>query len=175
VSEDQQANASMPADTGGPVVAATPVRTAFSLCLPMLGVLLLAAALLAAAAGAVRWLLVDERGSNWLLKQLPMVQVQGFQGALLGDSWRAQKLRVQWAGGQQWVLIEDLKAEGLAWRWRPTEHAWLGLQVQNLQAAKLTLATGPAGPRPIVLPFRWRKRALRSFSWMSWNRGMWWK
>jgi translocation and assembly module TamB len=133
-------------------VAATPVRTAFSLCLPMLGVLLLAAALLAAAAGAVRWLLVDERGSNWLLKQLPMVQVQGFQGALLGDSWRAQKLRVQWAGGQQWVLIEDLKAEGLAWRWRPTEHAWLGLQVQNLQAAKLTLATGPAGPRPIVLP-----------------------
>ncbi len=131
---------------------ARPVRTGLSLLVPLLAVVSLLLVLLALLAGGARWLLVTEAGTAWLLQRLPMVQVQGFQGALLGERWRADSLRVQWAGGQQWLLIEGLVADGLRWQWRPHGHAWVALQADLLQARKLHLHTGPPSKEPPRLP-----------------------
>ena len=135
-----------------PQAAATPVRTGLGLLWPLLAVLLTGLLLLGGAAAALRWMLVTADGSLWLLSHAPMVRVEGFKGALLGDTWKAARVRVNWAGGQDWLLIEDLQADGMNWLWRPDEASYLGLKVQRLSVGKLTLHTGPAGKRPVELP-----------------------
>jgi translocation and assembly module TamB len=131
---------------------ALPLRTTLRLLLPLASIMALLLLVLGLLGGAVRWLLATEAGSAWLLPRLPQVEVQGFRGALLGERWQADRVRVQWAGGQAWLLIEGLKGEGLKWTWRPDDHAWVGLAVQSLAMRKITLHLGPAGPRPITLP-----------------------
>jgi translocation and assembly module TamB len=145
-------NNPQPAPPTASAAAATPVRTGLGLLRPLLGVLLLGLLLLGGAAVALRWMLVTADGSLWLLQHAPMVRVQGFSGALLGDRWQAKSLRVEWGGGQQWLLIEDLQAEGLNWLWRPDEASYLGLKARQVTARKLTLHTGPAGKSPVELP-----------------------
>ena len=135
-----------------PVAPAAPIRTALALLKPVLVVLLLLALALGGASALVHWLLVAESGSRWLLLHLPLVQTQGFKGALLGDRWQADRLRVEWDGGRRWVLIEGLQADGLRWQWRPYDPAWVGLDVKTLSVRKLTVNSGPAGPRPIPMP-----------------------
>ncbi len=135
-----------------------PLRTLLMLLVPLLAIVSLLLLLVGLAAAGVRWLLATEEGSAWLLQRLPMVQVQGFQGALLGERWRARSLRVQWGdaagGGPQWVLIEDLAADGLRWQFRPHDKAWLALQAESLAARKLTLhlAAGAPAQEPPKLP-----------------------
>jgi translocation and assembly module TamB len=108
--------------------------------------------LLVGAAVTLRWMLVTADGSLWLLSHAPMVRVEGFRGALLGDTWTAERVEVKWTGGKQWLLIEALQADGINWLWRPDEASYLGLKVQRLSARKLTLHTGPPGKRPVELP-----------------------
>ncbi len=129
-----------------------PVRTGLSLLLPLLSIVGLLLLLLGILAGGARWLLATETGSWWLLQRLPMVQLKGFQGALIGDRWRADSLRVEWAGGQQWLLIEGLAADGLRWQWRPNAYAWVAVKADLLTARKLTLHTGPPSKEPPKLP-----------------------
>lgn len=86
---------------------------------------------------AANWLLRDARGGAWLLSQLPQVQVQGWDGALLGPQWRARLVRVSWRGGRQGFSAEDLRVNGLSWQWRPTPQAWLGLHVAQLSARRI--------------------------------------
>ncbi len=131
-----------------------PVSLASSLALlkPLLAIMAL---LLLMAAGLVaggRWLLLNEDGARWLVSHLPGVQVTGWRGALLGSEWRADRLRVQWDRGEQWVDIEALHVQGVALVLRPHAQAWLALAAERLQAARVTLDTGPRGPRPIVMP-----------------------
>ncbi len=138
-----------------PHASAQPVRTGLGLCMPLLAVAVLLLLLLGALAGSLRWVLATEPGTAWLLQQLGgTVQAQGWRGALLGSRWEAERLRVQWDGGRQSVLIEDLQAEGLQWQWRPQPHAWLGLRVGSLAARSITLDTGAkqAGSAPPTLP-----------------------
>ncbi len=134
---------------------ATPVRTGLSLLAPLLSIVALLLLLVLGTAGGMRWLLATETGTAWLLRQLPAVEVRGFSGALVGPSWRAESLRLPWAGGTQWLLIEGLAAEGVQWQWRPHANAWLGLRATAVSARKITVHTGPPGaaaPRPLVLP-----------------------
>ena len=131
---------------------AAPLRAGLGLLLPLLfivGLLLLVAG---GTFGGARWLLATETGTLWLLARLPMVQVQGLHGALLGERWQADSLRVSWDGGKQWLLLEKLDADGLRFAWRPNEHAWLGLAAERVVASKLTVHTGPSKPGPLVLP-----------------------
>ena len=132
--------------------AATPLRTGLRLLLPLLCIVALLLLLLGAGVGGVRWLLFTENGTAWLLQRVPTVQVKGFSGALLGPAWRAESVRVKWAGGQQWLLLEGLVGDGLRWTWRPNAHAWVGLEVQALKVQKLSVQTGPAQPGPLQLP-----------------------
>jgi translocation and assembly module TamB len=72
--------------------------------------------------------------------------VQGFQGALLGERWQAERLQVRWDGGRQGLVLEGLRADGLQFSWRPHGQAWLGIQAEHLSAQQLSLDTGPASP-----------------------------
>lgn len=129
-----------------------PARTVLSLLVPLLAIVSLLLLLAGAVAGGAAWLLTTEGGTQWLLQRLPGVQVKNFQGALLGSRWRADSLRVEWAGGTQWVLVEKLAADGLQWQLLPHEHAWIALQLQTLSAAKVTVHPGPPSKEPSPLP-----------------------
>ena len=128
------------------------VRTFLSLLMPLLAIVCLLLLLLGLLAGGARWLLGTEAGTAWLLQQLPMVQMKNFRGALLGDQWRADSLRVEWAGGQQWVLLEGLTADKLRWQWRPHAYAWVALQADSLTVRKITVHTGPTSKDKPILP-----------------------
>ncbi|MBK6471913.1 MAG: translocation/assembly module TamB domain-containing protein [Betaproteobacteria bacterium] len=145
-----------PAPPPAPLLApATPVRTGLSLLVPLLSVVSLILLIVLGTAGGMRWLLVTDAGTAWLLRQLPALEMRGFTGALVGPSWRAESLRLPWAGGTQWLLVEGLQAEGVQWQWRPHGHAWLGLRATAVSARRITVHTGPPGPpvpRPLALP-----------------------
>jgi translocation and assembly module TamB len=130
----------------------SPLRTGLGLLLPLFCIVALLLLVLGGAAGTARWLLATEEGTLWLLARLPMVKAEGVKGAFLGDRWHADRLRVHWDGGRQWLLLEGVDAEGLRWAWRPSEHAWLGIEAERVVARKLTLNTGPSTPGPVVLP-----------------------
>jgi translocation and assembly module TamB len=107
-------------------------------------------ALLAVLAGTTRALLQSDAGTRWLLARTPQVEAAGFSGALLGENWRAERLR--WSNGTQSVTVEGLAAEGLRWTWRPHGQAWLGLEIRQLRARKLTVISGPSGTQPLQPP-----------------------
>ena len=130
----------------------TPLRTVLSLLWPLAGMLSLLALTLGALAGLGTWLLTTEAGSQWLVPRLPLVQVQGFRGALLGSQWRADRVRVTWAGGKASLTLEGLRADGLSWHWRPHPSAWLGVDVRQFAARKATVVSGPPGQRPLAVP-----------------------
>jgi len=128
-------------------------------------VLLAGVASVVALVLAARWVLLTEEGTAWVLARLPTVtEARGVQGALLGPSWRIERLRVQWDGGRQWLVLHELASDGMAWTWRPREPAgpgtqgpaadslWLGLHIDQLKVRRLEVETGPPGPRPIPLP-----------------------
>ncbi len=140
------------ASTPAALPPATPVRTGLSLLWPVAGILTLLALALGTLAGLGTWLLTTEAGSQWLVPRLPLVQVQGFRGALLGSQWRADRVRVTWAGGDASLTIEGLRADGLSWQWRPRTGAWLGVEVRQFAARKATLVSGPPGKEPTQLP-----------------------
>ena len=76
-------------------------------------VLLVLILVLASVGGTLRWMVVNEAGTRWLLTHLPWVETRGFEGALFGDHWRADRVVLTWAGGKQSVTLEGLVAEGL--------------------------------------------------------------
>ncbi len=128
------------------------LASSLALLKPLLAVVALLLLMWAGVVSSGRWLLQNEEGARWLLGHLPGVQVTGWRGAWLDSQWSAQSLRVQWDNGRQWVLIEDLRLTGVAPVLRPHPQAWLALVADTLQAARVTVETGPRGPRPIPLP-----------------------
>ncbi|MBX3602748.1 MAG: translocation/assembly module TamB domain-containing protein [Rubrivivax sp.] len=130
-----------------------PLRAAWELLWPLAGVLLMGLVVLALLAAGAGWLMLGENGSRWLLQRLPGVEVQGFRGALLGSAFAADRVQLRWDRGRSSLLIEELRADGLHWRWRPDEHAWVGLAAERLAArrAELQLAADDAAP-PAAAP-----------------------
>jgi translocation and assembly module TamB len=131
---------------------AAPVRAGLGLLWPLAWVALAAGLVVLAGWLALRWLLFDEAGARWLLERAPMVQVRGWQGALLSGRWQAERLRVQWDGGKAWIVIDSLDAQDMRWSWRPEGTLWLALEIGRLQARRVELETGPPAPRPLPLP-----------------------
>ncbi len=148
------------------------LRSGLSLLLP-LGLVLACLLLVAAGATALlRWMLLDDAGSAWLLQRVPGVQVQGFKGALLGQRWQADRLELRWDGGRQSLTLHGLDARGLRWQWRPDEHGWAALDVQQLSVQRLALRTVPAAaaarpmPASVALPLRVRV-AQAELGWLA--------
>ena len=129
-----------------------PLRTSLSLLLPLAVVVAFLLLVAGGFTGVARWFLFDEAGTQWLLQRLPLVQVKGFQGTLLGDSWKAERVELTWNLGQESVTIEGLATSGMRWTWRPDDNALAALHIEQLSARKITVRTGKPGPRPIPLP-----------------------
>ncbi|CAD5372257.1 conserved hypothetical protein [Rubrivivax sp. A210] len=126
------------------------------LCLQLLSMPALVLLLLALVAGAgyagARWLLASDEGARWLLAHQPWVEARGFEGSLLGGQWRAERLVVRWAGGQQSATLEGLDAGGMAWQWRPPGQGWVGLGIEQLTVKRIVVDTGPSNDLPLVAP-----------------------
>ncbi len=134
------------------LAAPAPLATSVSLLLPLAIVVVFLLFVGGGAAALARWWLFDAAGSLWLVQRLPLVQVQGFQGALLGESWLAERVELRWGKDEESVTIEGLASSGMRWTWKPNEHALLGLDIGQIGARKVTVHTGKPGPRPIPLP-----------------------
>ena len=132
--------------------APAPLRTSLSLLLPLAVVVAFLLLVVGGFTGVTRWFLFDEAGTQWLLKRLPLVQVKGFQGALLGTTWKAERVELTWNQGQESVTLEGLDSSGMRWTWRPDEHALAALHIDSFSVRKITVHTGKPGPRPIPLP-----------------------
>ena len=131
---------------------ARPWLTALGMATPLAWVAGCALLLLVLLAGALHVLLQREAGTRWLLQQLPGVTAQGWQGALLSGRWQAERVVVTWDQGRASAELTGVQLDGLRWRWRPGPEAWVGLVLAGLQVQSVQGKTGPAGPRPIVLP-----------------------
>jgi translocation and assembly module TamB len=129
-----------------------PLKATLSLLLPLAVVMAFVLVVVGAATAVVRWWLLDEAGSAWLVQRLPLVQVRGWQGALLGERWHADELRVSWAGDAQWLQVDGLDSEGMRWTWRPHDDAWVGLTITRITARKVTVHTAPGSGQPIAEP-----------------------
>ena len=135
-----------------PHATPTPLWTSLSLLLP-LGMVIACLLLLAGGVTAlVRWWLLEETGSQWLVHRLPLVQVEGFRGALAGPTWQADRVQFKWNQGRASLTIEGLSASGVQWTLQPHDRAWAGLVIDQLSARKVMVQTGPRGPRPIPAP-----------------------
>jgi len=129
-----------------------PLAAALRLLLPFGVMSLLVVLMVGTLALGTRWLLASENGTRWLLGLLPGVQVQGLSGALLDPRLRAERLHVSWNQGRSWAAVEGLDVQGIDWRWRPEPALWLGLSIDKVHALRVTVETGPRGPRPIPEP-----------------------
>ena len=134
-----------------PHKAAAPLVTSLGLLLPLAVVIAFLLLVAGTAAAVLRWWAFDEAGSAWLVARLPVVEVKGFQGALLGERWQAERVRVPW-GADQWVLIEGLDSRGMRWTWKPHADAWVGLDIDSASARKVTVHTGKPGGEPPKAP-----------------------
>jgi translocation and assembly module TamB len=131
--------------------AAAPLVTSLGLLLPLAVVVAFLLLVAGTAAAVLRWWAFDEAGSAWLVARLPVVEIKGFQGALLGDRWQAERVRVPW-GDDKYVLIEGLDSRGMRWAWRPHADAWVGLDIDSASARKVTVHTGKPGTQPPTAP-----------------------
>ncbi len=132
--------------------AARPWLTAASFGVPLAWVLGLALLVVGSVAVTLHGLLQREAGARWLLQQVPGLSVEGWQGPLVGERWRAERVRIEWNQGRASLELRQLEAGTLRWRWRPSPEAWLGLTIDDLTVAEVVVQTGPPGARPIPLP-----------------------
>ncbi|MFG6465687.1 translocation/assembly module TamB domain-containing protein [Roseateles sp. BYS87W] len=95
----------------------------------------------------VAWLLQRPAGTEWLLGQLPGVEVQAPQGSLLGE-FRAERVRLHWAGG-------DVELQGLQWQGLGFGASGWGaereLRADNVHVQTLRIRTQPSSA-PLAAP-----------------------
>ena len=129
-----------------------------------LAIVMAIALALAALATGGWWSLRSERGSAWLLSQLPGLQVDGARGRLLGD-FDAQRVVVQLPGGGTLTLT------GIGWRGLQVERGaaplWGRIVIDSLEIARVDLVLTPTGPSEplkapadLRLPIEFELRAL---------------
>jgi len=128
------------------------LRDVLRLLKPPAAVAALLALVLAVLVGGAVWMVRSQPGALWLLKRIPGLEVTGWQGELLGERVQFERLRIEWAGGQQWLVIEGLDARGLRWRWRPDGGAWVALEAEAMSARRVELHNGPPSGKPMTLP-----------------------
>jgi translocation and assembly module TamB len=140
----------------GPVDArhehAHPWRATFTLLLPALWSFIALILALATLAGAAVALLRGERGTAWLLTNLPGVEARGVTGALLGERFGVEHLSFSVRPGLERLTLEGVQAEGMRWTWRPPARGWVGVQVAKLSARRVVILTGTGSGEAPVLP-----------------------
>ncbi len=108
--------------------------------------------LVAAAVGLAVWLLRSEAGTAQLLARLPIVEVTAPHGALLGDRFGAERVRLTWAGGAGSVVIDGLELQGMSWRAVVAPGVLASLRAESMQARRVQVVSGPASSEPLAVP-----------------------
>jgi translocation and assembly module TamB len=109
--------------------------------------------LIGTTACALWWGLATQPGSEWLLNQVPGLQVQALQGSLIGDL-SAKQLSYTLPGSSDRLLIDDLQWRGLTLAWNASPGLWADLKLQSLRAKRVQLQLAPskeASPPPTDL------------------------
>lgn len=120
-----------------------------------LGVLALLAALTGGIVGGLYWAAGTPGGTTWLLARLALagvqVDVQGLQGALLGDL-QAQQITV--TVGRTRVVVDRPAWRALSVQRSASPRTWARVQVQSLQADRVTITVAPGADdgQPATLP-----------------------
>ena len=100
------------------------------------------------------WLLKQEAGSAWLLRQLPGLQVDSPRGSLLGN-FAARRVVLALPGSKDRITIDGLRWQGLTLAWSESYRLWARLHFDRLHAdvvdVSLTPSTEAAKP-PTGLP-----------------------
>lgn len=96
--------------------------------------------LLALVALALGLVLGTQAGSGWALKQVPGLEVTGFQGRL-GGGWQAERLLWADAGNRVEVLAPHMA-------WSPGCLLGARLCIERLQAERVDMGFAPAEPAP---------------------------
>ncbi|HRI19101.1 MAG TPA: hypothetical protein PL196_11305, partial [Burkholderiaceae bacterium] len=86
----------------------------------------------------IAWLATTASGAAWLVARIPGLTVTAPQGSLLGD-FAADRVIVVLAGGDDRVVIDGLRWEGLALRRAQAAPAWLRVEARALRAARIDL------------------------------------
>ncbi len=87
----------------------------------------------------------SEAGSRWLLRHLPGITAVDVHGSFGSGDLRVGSLRVVQAGAQ--VDIADLHVTGLDLHWHPHPGTWLGVAIDDWDAATVSVEMPPAGPK----------------------------
>ena len=121
----------------------------------VIGLLLLGLLLVLAVAGAALWQAMhSERGSAWLLSQLPRVVVSGTRGALLGD-FEAEQVLIQLSSRGDSMTLSHVGWRGLRFERSGDVGLWLRVAVADLHAARIDLQLAPGvatTPSPLIAP-----------------------
>lgn len=130
-------------------------------------VLLLLALLCAALLGGAVRVWRSDAGFDWLVRQVPGLQISGRHGRPDGGAFQAQQLR--WQSGGTRVQVDGLAWQGLQWQWRPHPGAWMKVVLDRPRAARVQVHTTPppdqaarkAPPRDLRLPLELVVRGLQ--------------
>ncbi|MEO7852302.1 MAG: translocation/assembly module TamB domain-containing protein [Rubrivivax sp.] len=156
-----------PAQVDQPTAPRRRRPTAWRAMFGISGHLLGALAVLCMLVGAWWWLLRTEPGTAWLMAHLPVVQVEGVQGRVLGD-FSAQSIVVPLPGENAEVRINDFAWRGLRVS-SARGGAWLRIALDELRASRVELRLGPGSdgsaaplqaPDSLALPFEFDLAAL---------------
>ena len=96
----------------------------------------------------VMWLLFSQPGGQWLLRQLPGVEVRDFQGQLF-DSWQVSQL--SWSSADQ-----QLELQSLAVQWQPGCLLQKKICLGQLQVERVDLQLAEAAPDEVTGSFDWQ-------------------
>ncbi len=121
--------------------------------------------LLGAAGCTLWWGLATQAGGEWLLGQVPGLEVKALQGSLIGDL-SVKSLHYTLPGSQDKLEIDDLRWQGLSMAWSTSPGLWADLRLQSLQAKRVQLHLSPSTepskpPTDLRLPLGLRIDALR--------------
>ncbi len=109
--------------------------------------------MLAALLGAGWWAVIHHPLSlPWLLRQVPGLSVQGFQGTLGSGSFQAQSLRWQLPGNSGQISAQGLQLTNGRWAWRPEPGQWFALHLATLSAERVQWRSGPPPNSPRKAP-----------------------
>jgi len=112
--------------------------------------------LLGSAGLGLYWTLSQEAGTTWLLKQLPGLEIEAPQGALLGE-FSARRLSYTLPGGSDRITVLGLQGRGMRIAWSSSPKLWGLVHIDQLRADSLSLAFAPSNdaskpPTNLLIP-----------------------
>lgn len=92
---------------------------------------------------ALTWGLKTERGTAWVLSQVPGLSLQNARGRLLGD-FDVDRAELVLPGSEDRIVLEQLQWRGLRLAWNRSPLLWGEVQADRLAVARLRVQLAPS-------------------------------